>query len=116
MTRLDDLATANLEKARASDAGRSAELVVHDGVLRQTMMALCAGRELAEHVSPPAATLQLLRGRVRVLKRGQLAEELTAGELLSLTDSRHSVEALEDSVFLLTTVSRPSDGYDPRVA
>ena len=51
-----------------------------------------------------------------MLKRGQLAEELTAGELLSLTDSRHSVEALEDSVFLLTTVSRPSDGYDPRVA
>ena len=46
----------------------------------------------------------------------KFAEELTAGELLSLTDSRHSVEALEDSVFLLTTVSRPSDGYDPRVA
>ncbi len=116
MRRLDHLATANLEKARASGSGRSAELVVHDGVLRQTVMALCAGKELAEHVSPPAATLQLLQGRVRVLKRGQLAEELTSGELLSLTDSRHSVEALEDSVFLLTTVSRPSDGYDPRVA
>ena len=116
MPRLDDLAGANLERARAAGSGHSAELVVHDGVLRQTMMALCAGKELAEHVSPPAATLQLLRGRVRVLQRGQLAEELTAGELLSLTDSRHSVEALEDSVFLLTTVSRPSDGYDPRVA
>lgn len=116
MPRLDDLTTTNLEKARASGAGRSAELVVHDGVLRQTVMALCAGTELAEHVSPPAATLQLLHGRIRVLKRGQLAEELTAGELLSLTDSRHSVEALEDSVFLLTTVSRPSDGSNPRVA
>lgn len=116
MPRLDDLAGANLERARAAGSGHSAELVVHDGVLRQTVMALCAGRELAEHVAPPAATLQLLLGRIRVLKRGQLAEELAAGELLSLTDSRHSVEALEDSVFLLTTVSRPSDGYDPRVA
>ena len=43
-------------------------------------------------------------------------DDLTAGELLSLTDSRHSVEALEDAVFLLTTVSRPSDGSTPRVA
>lgn len=116
MPRLDDLAGANLAKARAAVSGRSAELVVHDGVLRLTVMALCAGRELAEHVAPPAATLQLLHGRIRVLKRGQLAEELASGDLLSLTDSRHSVEALEDSVFLLTTVSRPSDGYDPRVA
>ena len=116
MTRLDDLATANLTKARASGAGRSAELVVHDGVLRQTVMALCAGKELAEHVSPPAATLQLLRGRVRVLKRGQLAEELTPGELVSLTHSRHTIEALEDSVFLLTTVCGPPRERDARVA
>ncbi|MFW6188604.1 MAG: cupin [Actinomycetota bacterium] len=116
MPRLDDLATATLRRARASGDGRSAEPVVHDGVLRQTVMALCGGRELVEHVAPPAATLQLLLGHVRVLRRGRLAEELTAGELLSLTDSRHSVEALEDSVFLLTTVSRPSDGSTPRVA
>ena len=116
MPRLDDLATTNLHRARAAGNGCSAELVVHDGVLRQTVMALCAGQEIAEHVSPPAATLHLLRGRVRVLKRGQLAEELTPGELVSLTDSRHSVEALEDSVFLLTAVCRPSDGSNPRVA
>lgn len=116
MTGLDDLATTNLGRARAAGNGRSAELVIQDGVLRQTVMALCAGRELSEHVAPTAATLQLLRGRIRVLKRGQLAEELAPGELLSLTDSRHAVEALEDSVFLLTTVSRPSDGSNPRVA
>ncbi|MFI7481341.1 cupin [Kocuria sp. M1R5S2] len=116
MLHLDDLAAANLERAHAAVGGNSAELVIRDGVLRQTVIALCAGRELAEHVSPPAATLQMLRGRIRVLKRGQLTEELVAGELLSLTDSRHSVEALEDSVFLLTSVSRPSDGSNPRVA
>jgi quercetin dioxygenase-like cupin family protein len=116
MLRLDDLAAAHLGRAHAAPGGHSAELVVRDGALRQTVIALCAGRELAEHVAPPAATLQVLRGRIRVLKRGQLAEELVAGELVSLTDSRHSVEALEDSVFLLTSVSRPSDGSNPRVA
>lgn len=116
MPRLDDLATTNLHRARAAGSGCSAELVVHDGVLRQTVIALCDGRELAEHAAPPAATLQLLRGRVRVLKRGQLAEEIGAGELVSLTDFRHTVEALEDSVLLLTTVSRSSDAGNPRVA
>ena len=107
MPRLADLVPTMLAKARAAGSGRSAELVIHDGVLRQTAMALSAGRELSEHAAPPAATLQLLHGRIRVLKRGQLTEEITEGELLSLTGSRHSVEALEDSVFLLTTVSGP---------
>ena len=116
MPRLADLVPTMLTRARAAGPGRSAELVIHDGVLRQTVMALCAGREFGEHVAPPAATLQVLHGRIRVLKRGQLAEEVTEGDLLSLTDARHSVEALEDSVFLLTTVSRPSDGGNPRVA
>jgi quercetin dioxygenase-like cupin family protein len=111
--RLTDLVPTILGRARAAGSGRSAELVIHDGVLRQTVMALSAGSELGEHAAPPAATLQLLHGRIRVLKRGQLAEELTDGGLLSLTGSRHSVEALEDSVFLLTTVSGPPDGSGP---
>ena len=113
MPRLADLVPTVLDRARAAESGRGAELVVHDGVLRQTVMALCAGRELGEHAAPPAATLQLLHGRIRVLKRGSLTEELTEGELLSLTGSRHSVEALEDSVFLLTTVSGPPDESRP---
>ena len=116
MSRLDDLAVTVLDRARRSGSGHSAELVIHDGVLRQTVMALRAGAELAEHDAPPAATLQLLRGRVRVLKRGQLAEDLDVGGLLSLTCSRHSVQALEDSVFLLTTVSGPPRERDARVA
>lgn len=115
MPDLRDVAGTMLAKALTSSAGRGAEQVVHDGPLRQTVMALRAGTELAEHDAPPAATLQLLRGRVRVLKRGQLAEELTPGELLSLTGSRHTVEAVEDSVFLLTTVSGLPGDTNPRV-
>lgn len=116
MPRLDDLTDTMLERARVSGSGHSADLIVHDGVLRQAVMAMRAGAELSEHESPPAATLQLLRGRLRVLRRGQLAEELTPGELLSLTQSRHTVEALEDSVFLLTTVCGPPRERNARVA
>ncbi len=103
MTDLDAAARALLDAARASAHGRDAQLVVHDGVLRQTVLALTAGTELAEHNSPPAASLQVLAGRVRVT--GVDEEEVGAGHLIVLTHQRHAVLALEDSVFLLTTVT-----------
>lgn len=92
-----------LEAARESAHGRDAQLVVHDGVLRQTVLALVAGTELAEHNSPHAASLQVLVGRVRVT--GIDESEVAEGELVVLTHERHAVLALEDSVFLLTTVT-----------
>lgn len=100
---LSDLATTHLERARTAENGRSAELVIHDGALRQTVIALVAGAELGEHNAPHAATLQVLHGRLRVT--GGESSELSAGQLHLLTHERHAVEALEDSVFLLTTVT-----------
>lgn len=103
-----------LEEATVSDKGRSAEILIHDGPLRQTILALKSGQVLAEHNSPPAASMYLLRGRVLVT--GQDQSEVTAGEIVALTHVRHGVEALEDSVFLLTTVtsqSGDSHGADP---
>ena len=63
---LTGLADEHLGKARASSAGRSAHTIHggHDHLLRQTVIALAAGRELGEHDSPGQATLQVLRGRV----------------------------------------------------
>ncbi|MEE6281283.1 cupin [Georgenia sunbinii] len=103
MPDLAALTSSHLQAARDSDHGRSAELLVHDGVLRQSILALRAGTELAEHNSPHAASLQVLVGRVRVT--GVDAPVLDAGELHTLTHQRHAVTALEDSVFLLTTVT-----------
>ena len=103
MTDLVSLAQSHLEAAHASAHGRSAELIVRDGVLRQSVVALVAGTELAEHNSPPAASLQVLSGRLRVT--GFDSPDLSAGELTVLTHERHAVTALEDSVFLLTTVT-----------
>ncbi|NMR21588.1 cupin [Cellulomonas fimi] len=104
MIDLPILTEAHLAAARASERGRSAELVLHDGELRQSVIALTAGTELAEHNAPPAASLQVLTGRVRVTD-GAGGAEVADGSLYLLTHERHAVVALEDSVFLLTTVT-----------
>lgn len=103
MADLTELARFHLAAALADDHGRSAELILHDGPLRQSVIALRAGVELAEHNSPAAASLQVLTGSVRVT--GQEVTEITAGRVDVLTHHRHAVLALEDSVFLLTTVT-----------
>ncbi|MBD8062579.1 cupin [Oceanitalea stevensii] len=108
MPDLTPLVTSHMQAARADEHGRSAELVLRDGVLRQSILALREGAELAEHNAPHAASLQVLVGRVRVT--GEDEPVLTAGELHALTHHRHAVVALEDSVFLLTTVtSQPGE-------
>ncbi|ADG74656.1 conserved hypothetical protein [Cellulomonas flavigena DSM 20109] len=105
MPDLHALAEDLLTSARADPHGRSAQLVVHDGELRQTVLALVAGARLGEHSSPPAASLQALRGHVRVEVGDEVQQEVAAGELWELTHERHAVVALEDSVVLLTTVT-----------
>lgn len=109
MPALPDAITQALNTTRTAENGRHAELLVSDGPLRQTVIALRRGERLPEHNSPPAASIQVMRGSLRVT--GQEETELRAGDLEALTHFRHSVEALEDSAFLLTTVtSQPSSG------
>lgn len=103
MANVDDLVERHLAAARADAHGRSAEVVVHDGPLRQTVLALSAGTELGEHNSPPAASVLVLHGSIRVTALD--GEVVLAGQLRVLTHQRHSVVALEDSAFLLTTVT-----------
>ena len=105
MPDLRALTTELLDAARTDPHGRSARLVVHDGELRQTVIALVAAARLGEHSSPPAASLQTLLGRVRVEVGDDVQQEVGAGELWELTHERHAVRALEDSVVLLTTVT-----------
>ena len=111
MANLSVLAQSHLDAARASDHGRSAEMLLHDGPLRQTLIALVAGTELAEHNSPHAASLQVLVGRLRVT--GEETAAFVAGEVVLLTHLRHAVLAEEDSVFLLTTVTGVEPAAEP---
>lgn len=104
MATIEDKAKELLGQALQEDNGRQAQLLAKDGPLRQTIIALRAGETLAEHNSPPAASVFLLRGQVKIsAQEGDATIE--EGELEVLTHYRHSVEALEDSVFLLTTVT-----------
>ncbi|KGM08514.1 cupin domain-containing protein [Cellulomonas bogoriensis] len=103
MADLPQIARRHLDLARQDEHGRSAELLIHDGVLRQTVIALVAGAELAEHNTPHAATLQVLAGHVRLT--GVPEPDVTEGTLALLTHDRHGVAAVVDSVFLLTTVT-----------
>ncbi|MGW2016982.1 cupin [Streptomyces sp. NPDC001927] len=104
MKDLADLADEHLAAARTAPHGRSAQVVMHDGVLRQSVIALLAGTALDEHNAPPAASLMVLRGRVKLTTAGW-SDELSAGELKMIPKERHGLLALEDAVVLLTAVN-----------
>ncbi|MFV0319729.1 MAG: cupin domain-containing protein [Microbacterium sp.] len=111
VTNLHQLQEELLAKAHASGAGRAAATVYggRDSILRQTALALTGGAELAEHDSPPEATLQVLTGRI-VLRGADREWQLAAGELAPIPPERHAVDAVEDSVFLLTVRRAVADG------
>jgi quercetin dioxygenase-like cupin family protein len=104
---LDAVAREQRKKAAAADSGRSAETVCggHEKALRQTVIALNAGMELAEHESPGEATVQVLSGRVELRSQDVVWAGRT-GDLLTVPDDRHSLHALEDSAVLLTVVKQ----------
>lgn len=121
---LTTLVHQHLEKAAASSSGRSAH-TMHAGpagpgesggtgehreqerVLRQTLIALRAGSSLREHENPGEATLQVLHGRVTLLA-GEARWDCPSGDLVTIPDARHSLDAVEDSVVLLTVGRRPA--------
>ncbi len=100
---LDALARELLDRAARDSAGRSAATVYGgpEQVLRQTLVALRAGAALTEHDNPGEATLIVLRGRVR-LHANDDAWDATTGDLLVIPPTRHGLDAVEDSAFLLT--------------
>jgi quercetin dioxygenase-like cupin family protein len=102
-TSLTRLADEQLDLARQASSGRSAD-TVYGGArnrLRQTVIAMLAGQRMDEHENPGEATLQVLRGRVRVTA-GEAGQDASAGDLLVIPQERHAVEVLEDAVLLLT--------------
>ncbi|MEP9381296.1 cupin domain-containing protein [Nocardioides sp. KR10-350] len=100
---LSSLAEEHLAKAADTAAGRSSH-TLHGGrdhALRQTLIALVAGQRLGDHESPGEATVQVLRGTVRVHADGDTWEG-GPGDYALIPPARHDLEAVEDSVVLLT--------------
>ena len=104
---LTALVRHHLAIAVEASSGRSAHTIYggHEHVLRQTLIALRAGAGLDEHENPGEATVQVLRGRV-TLRAGDNSWNGSPGDLLTIPDSRHALEAVEDSVVLLTVGKR----------
>lgn len=104
---LESVSRELLKRAADASNGRAAETLYggHEKVLRQTMIALLEGNGLAEHESPGDATLLVVKGRVRLVA-GADSWEGRDGDILVIPDARHSLDALSDSVILLTVAKR----------
>ena len=104
---LTSLAHDQLAAARTSSSGRAAITIYggreHD--MRATMIALAGGAALSEHEAPGEATLQVLEGQVRLVA-GAEATEARAGDFVVIPHMRHSLEAVADSVVVLTVATR----------
>lgn len=110
-TSLDAVAREQLAAAHRADSARSARTVVggHERALRQTVVALTAGAELAEHDNRGEATLYVITGRVD-LRCGEDTWQARSGDLIEIPPARHSLHAIEDSAVLLTAVPREHGG------
>lgn len=95
-----------LSTARESKRGRATHPVIQGERQRVMLIALLAGEALGEHNSPPAATVQVLRGRATVHSATD-SVELAAGEIGPIPPERHDLAAIEDSVVLLTVALDP---------
>jgi quercetin dioxygenase-like cupin family protein len=108
-TSLEALAREQLELAAEAAGGRAAHTVFggHEKVLRQTLIAMISGAVLSEHENPGEATVLVLSGRVRLSAGDDLAWEGSRGDLITVPDARHRLEALDDSAVLLTVAKLP---------
>ncbi|GAA4192320.1 cupin domain-containing protein [Streptosporangium oxazolinicum] len=98
------LAEEHLTLARASAHGRSAHTYLNEGTLRQAVIALTAGTVLGDHEAPPAGSLHVLLGRVRLVDDDGRTVEIGAGQSAPIPQRRHSLEADQESVVILTSV------------
>jgi quercetin dioxygenase-like cupin family protein len=107
LVQLPALAEEVLAEARRSNAGRAARTLTPGAglPLKQTLFALEEGVTLTEHNCPPAATLQVLRGRV-CLVAGDHHVELETGDLAPVPPAKHTVRCLDDAVVLLSVAGQ----------
>lgn len=99
--RLSDHAAELLDEARQAPARRAARTLIGGTAQRVTMIALAGSSELSEHLSPAAASLQVVTGDA-VLLAGDQEWKLAAGTLIAIPHQRHSLRAVTDTVVLLT--------------
>lgn len=89
---------------------RNAKTLVKEADLRIVLIALRAGSRMEEHQAAGGISVQTLTGHLRLQTAGSDVD-LPIGRMVSLErDVPHTVEALEESAFLLTIAWR--GGHD----
>jgi quercetin dioxygenase-like cupin family protein len=93
-----------LEKAKSASGGRAAKTLVKNGSLRVTLIAMRKGAVAKRHHVDGPATIQVLRGKLRIVTpRGP--DDLATGTLYALgARTEHSHTAITDCIALLTIV------------
>jgi quercetin dioxygenase-like cupin family protein len=94
-----------LAQAHRHPSRRAARTLVSGTSQRVTLIALTGGTDMAEHDAPPAATLHVLTGRIR-LHTKESEWVLGPGDLAAVPPQRHGLTALDDTVVLLTVALR----------
>lgn len=105
VSQVDAVAAELIEEAKGQDTRRAARTLVTGVAQRATLIAMVQGVDLAEHDAPPAATLQVVTGRVRLHSRDR-AWDLEPGQLIAVPRQRHGLAAVTDAVVLLTVALR----------
>lgn len=110
---LTDLIDEQLTLAgRGDSSGRSAK-TLHGGkgnALRQTLVVMLAGHRMDEHISPGEATVLVLAGSL-VINTENHRIDAREGDFVIVPKDRHSVDAPEDTAFLLTVIKPEGHGY-----
>lgn len=103
---LAELADGLLAQAHELQAGRSARTLTPGAgaALKQTLLALTEGVSLQEHTAPGPATIQVLRGEVR-LGTSDTTTEVSTGQWAPIPAEPHDLLALTDATLLLTVVA-----------
>jgi quercetin dioxygenase-like cupin family protein len=84
------------------ETGRNSRTIAKYSNFRIVLAALHKGAELEKHQAKGCISIQVLRGRILV-RLAEHAIEISKENLLSLDNAiPHAVEALEDSIFLIT--------------
>jgi quercetin dioxygenase-like cupin family protein len=94
------------------DARPAVQSLADSGHARLMLVCMKAGQALRDHKSASQVMAQFLRGRARFVADG-VPREAAAGELVLLEAHRfHRIEAIEDTVILVTMAPHPArEGY-----
>ena len=105
---LDELGRKLLDEAGGNDNGRAALTLTpsQGGPLKQTILAIRAGNQLAEHTAPGPASIHVLEGAATLLVGGD-ETSLATGTWAPIPLQKHALRAEEDCVALLTVVPNP---------